>query len=238
MTLILKKYKNEFLQEIIKEGLNPKIFQTKEKLDIIGTLADFRFSYPTRAFIIKLRNTKLLFSFKYDSFYNEFHFRQISFMPKFYESQWHGERKFEKIKEHFLSWLRTSVKEFIKDKEQPDLWAELKNHRLFLDDVEITDENTSDFSEQEKTDLRNSLENFKKIIGENFKPNPKQTEYINKQLDYLSEAVERLNRFDWRGLAISTLMSIAINLSVDTEKGRLLFSLFQQAIHSATKLLQ
>ena len=70
-----------------------------------------------------------------------------------------------------------------------------------------------------------------------FNPSREQLRLIQMQLDYLSEAVGRLNRIDWRGLAVSTVITIAIQLSLDTEKGKLLFQLFQQAFSVSLKLL-
>jgi len=50
--------------------------------------------------------------------------------------------------------------------------------------------------------------------------------------------VDRLNRFDWSGLAISIVVSIAVNMSVDTEDGRVLFTLFKAAFQATTKFLK
>jgi hypothetical protein len=63
-------------------------------------------------------------------------------------------------------------------------------------------------------------------------------EIIEKRLLYLSDAVDRLNKTDWYGIAISTLIGISINLSLDTEKGRLLFKLFKQVVENTIILLK
>jgi hypothetical protein len=76
------------------------------------------------------------------------------------------------------------------------------------------------------------------MIAEEFNPTQEQLQFINERLDYLAKAVDRLNRFDWTGLAISIVVSIAVNLSVDTEGGRVLFTLFKAAFQATTKLLK
>jgi hypothetical protein len=63
-------------------------------------------------------------------------------------------------------------------------------------------------------------------------------EFINERLEYLSQAVDRLNKFDWKAQALSTLISIAVNLSVDTEGGKKLFQLFSQALEFIVKHLR
>ena len=85
--------------------------------------------------------------------------------------------------------------------------------------------------------VRNGTQEFRQLIIANFTPTEEQAEVINNRLDYLEKAIDRLNRIDWKALAISTVIAIGINLYVDTEKGRLLFALFQQALGAALKLL-
>jgi hypothetical protein len=75
-------------------------------------------------------------------------------------------------------------------------------------------------------------------LKDQFNPSPEQEEFIEERLEYLSEAVDKLNRFDWKGVALSTLLSIGANLCVDKESGRILFGLFQQAFQSVTHLLK
>jgi len=61
-------------------------------------------------------------------------------------------------------------------------------------------------------------------------------ESIDDRLDYLTQAVDRLNKFDWKSLLISTIISISVALSFDTEKGKQLFNLFKQVFDVIPKL--
>ncbi len=135
-------------------------------------------------------------------------------------------------------WLEIWVTRFVKEEQMPDLWLQLESYKPLIDDANISREDTSNFSEQEKVDLRNSIDRFRTSVLSDFHPSPDQLRLIDEKLDYLSQAVDRLNRLDWRALAISMVISIGVNLSVDTERGRLLFRLFQEAFRTAFKLLQ
>ena len=61
---------------------------------------------------------------------------------------------------------------------------------------------------------------------------------ISQKLDYLTEAIDRLNKFDWRAVAFSTIMTISATLSLDTEKGSLLIELFKQIFVKIRYLIQ
>ena len=45
-----------------------------------------------------------------------------------------------------------------------------------------------------------------------------------------------MNKYDWKSLAVTTLISISIALSLDSAKGQLLFILFKK-VFSAVKML-
>lgn len=191
-------------------------------------------------FIIEVGNSPVKFYIKHSIVdFDIFHYKSTGFSPMLSKKKWSEEPKFiEDILKIFDTWLKREAKSYIEEKQLPDLWAQMNIYKSFIANSTVPVENAPKFTEEEKETLRRSVHEFRRQIIENFKPSPDQMESINSQLDYLANAVDRLNRFDWRGLAISTLIGIAINLSVDTERGRLLFRLFQQAFHAAEKLLQ
>lgn len=193
-----------------------------------------------RCFIIRVRNTPLKFTVRpSDTDFDYYGYRLTQFKPGYPEQDSvFSTVSFSRLLNNFREWLEKTVRVYLKEEETPDLWKQIETYRSFVDEPPVEDRDTSDFSEEEKADVRQSVEEFKRLVAENFVPTVEQQEYIDRELDYLSNAVDRLNRFDWRGLAISTLMGIAINLSVDSEKGRLLFKLFQQAFQAGLRLLQ
>ena len=230
---MLKKHKNAFLETIKKEGLNPELFEAREIDD--PRLLSILFGVH-KTFIIGLKQSALIFKVSdnvpVDLFSGSF-LRFPGGIKRFKDIP------FKTVLEFFRSWVNNEVKAYLEEQDLPDLWSELANYKSVLEDTEFfRSDGGSDFSEKEKIEIRDSINKYKLLLEENFHPTKEQTEFINQQLDYLSGAVDRLNRIDWRGLTISILMGIAINLSVDTEKGKLIFSLFQQALQAATKLMQ
>ena len=86
--------------------------------------------------------------------------------------------------------------------------------------------------------LRLAIKKFESLIPETLQASHEELKVIREYSKYLSEALERLNRFDWRGLAIATILAISIALSLDTEKGKILFNLFKDILSSFGYLLQ
>jgi hypothetical protein len=241
---MLKQHKNAFLEAIQKSGLDPTLFSTSEIDPLEGTGSFTRFmsifsKYTSPVFTIVVTNTPISFSVRHiqSSFY-EFHYRFVRFKPGFPDSGVMRANSVEEILREFNDWLMNAAAKYIEDNQVPDFWEQIELYKSFVSSSTPRKQNASEFTEEEKDDLRRSVQQFRHLIIENFEPSEKQTEFIDEQLDYLSKAVDRLNRFDWRSLALSIVISIAINLSVDTEKGRLLFRLFQQAFQLTVKLLQ
>ena len=94
----------------------------------------------------------------------------------------------------------------------------------------IQKEDLLHFTDTEKKQIKSGLDEYKRLIIVNYIPTPEQLELINERLKYLSDSVERLNRFDWKALAASTVVSIGITLTLNTETGKQLFNLFMQAL--------
>jgi hypothetical protein len=137
----------------------------------------------------------------------------------------------------FQEWLANEVKPYIDEMLQPDLWAGIEQQREFVTPTSLTPHDVSFFTDEEKPSLRTSIKQFRLLVCEKFDPTQEQLEIIDERLDYLSEAVDRLNRFDWKSLGLGTVLSIVVALSLDTSKGKLLFDLFKQAFSGMLHLL-
>lgn len=190
---------------------------------------------------IGLKDSGLVFLIR-DSInsFDVFDFSYSRFTPGFPNPGWSLKMDWSHVREVFIRWLEGDVRDYIHEKELPDEWAQLDAYKSFVDSSPSLDnsgEDTTPFTDEEKEYVRDSVENFRTMIAEEFKPTPEQSEFISERLEYLSRAADRLNRFDWNGLAISVVVSIAVNLSVDTERGRLLYTLFKAAFQTTTKLL-
>lgn len=250
---MLKLHKNALLEAIKKSNLDPSRFQVEEPrsesksksvgsflLSIIKSLAPTVGDNPeTPTTTIRLRNSPLKFCVRHTEVsFDDFSYSYVPFMPGYPEITWKRVKGIEALVSQFETWLIAWVEKYLREQQLPDLWTQMELYEPLLAETDITDENTSDFSAQEKEELRRHVNEFRVSVIEKFNPSQSQEKFINDQIDYLSKAVDRLNRFDWRALAISTVIGIGINLSVDAEKGRFLVHLFQQAFQTFGKLLQ
>lgn len=226
---MLKKHKNGFIAVIENSGFQVSQFRTVEK-EVDGS----------PGFILQFVNSPLAFLARTSSQdYFEHDYRYVQFAPSFPKSDYEPSDSWcsiEDVYEGFKLWLSEHVENYLDEIDIPDLWAQIESHNLFVGDplVNRTDKH---FDKAEKERVVLAIEQFKKLLELEFKPTEEQLDTINDRLEYLVESVDRLNKVDWQGVAISTLISISIALSLDTQKGRELFNLFKSAFTSAVKFI-
>ncbi|HEY0171410.1 MAG TPA: hypothetical protein VGB98_10340 [Pyrinomonadaceae bacterium] len=258
---MLKSQKNAFLDEIKKSGLSPSLFEAEEasppqstpgEPSLLQKLlmfispeleASYKSTCEVReeppSFTIVLRGSRLRFSVMQNpADFDLYSYRYRIFQPEYPTRHSRSEKTFDETRRAFKAWLDNTVQRYLTEKQTPDLWLQIKTYKSFDGETPGGARDTSNFTEEEKEVVRRSVNNFKQLIAKNFEPTQEQAEFIDDRLDYLCQAVDRLNRYDWRAVAVSTVIGIFINLSVDTGGGRLLFSLFEQAFQSTFKLLR
>lgn len=229
---MLKKQRNAIYTEILGAGLNPQYFE------IVVTEEN---NYWLEESVV-IKNSGMWFRFsqkleEVDTYDCYFTHPQPGFKYTYGSSG-----SFNIVLEDFRNWLVVHAKNYIENEiEGVDLWSPVEFFKPVTGPSSVfsasnTKDNTN-FTSQEKEHIRSSTQRFRQLVIQNFTPTKEQQEHIDSRLEYLVNAVDRLNRRDWQDVAISTLISIAINLTVDTEKGRILFALFQQAFHHVIKSL-
>jgi hypothetical protein len=226
---MLKQHKNQFIPAIQELGLDPAQFSAQELNQEGETI-----------FEIKLRESQLLFQAKTTggSFYH-FQYRRATFRPGYPMSGWSSlVVEFPKVIEAFKLWIKNEVQKFIDEMILPDLWATIQYDQGLLTDSTLDEHSQSKFSGEEIQQIRLAIQEFHGLITNTFQASQEEAHLIKDRLDYLSKAADRLNRFDWKGIALSTLISISITLSLDTNQGKLLYHLFQQAFQHVLHLLQ
>lgn len=121
---------------------------------------------------------------------------------------------------------------------EPDYWLAASMHATAMGfDVGLSiDDAQSSFTPEEKVFIRHALELTEQNIERTFQPTREEMAQVRERLYYLANAVDRLNRYDWKGVFLQTLISIGINLTVDTEGGRLLFETARSAFAVILKL--
>jgi len=136
------------------------------------------------------------------------------------------------------SWLNEVVKKYFELASIPDRWLELQSIQPFIRSSSFRESDFETFSNDEKLQVRSALLEFEGSLRDEFDIVKDDLDIIKEKLEYLGNAVDRLNRFDWKGIATSTVIGIATNLSVDVEMGKRILELFQQAFTSVIKLLR
>jgi hypothetical protein len=228
---MLRRYTNALFQEILKSGIDPTLFEADDN----GDDGD----HP--GFEVRLKGSDLWFLTRNPKGdFDEFDYQFTEFAAGY---PWtdirpdQGYAPFETVLSVFREWLATDVAPHLEDEALPDLWVQINEARTMLSAVAqpgVDEEFTGD----EKTQLRIALQQFKLLVFKEFEPAVEEKAVIEQQLDRLAESVDRLNKFDWQGVALNTVISIGITLSLDTEKGRVLFGLFQQALSYAIHLIK
>ncbi|MHA2113773.1 MAG: hypothetical protein ACW98W_20145 [Candidatus Hodarchaeales archaeon] len=231
---MLKKHKNRFIEIIQGNGLRPDNFKSISNDEEEG--ADF---------ILEYINSPLRFEvFCSNRSYNLFDCKRTLLAKGFPLSDFFmGEGVFDyteidTIYEIFKTWLEEVVKEYIDEQSLPDLWKQLEQQREFIPSAKMEKDDTLPYSDEEKTQLRLSINEFRLQIISNFKPDDDQMKVVDDRLNYLSEALDRLNRIDWKSVALSSLIAISTALSLDTQKGQQLFDLFKQVFSQVIHLLK
>jgi hypothetical protein len=248
---MLKRYKNRFFHAIQGLGFDPAVFSAQtEKFNSVPDLPErmtimrfFRLMVgddapqpepakgPERtALVIRLKDTELWFgitdcpwSFDHGSF------TFTRFGPGFPKDPWSDDAPFEEILTEFERWLNLDVAKYLEEKALPDYWSEIEMSGSLGAETDVPVGEGEPFTPEEREEVRRAIRTFRGLVEHHFHPTAQQSDFINERLDYLSRAVDRLNRFDWRGVAVSMVGNVAVNLSVDHEGGRILFALFKQA---------
>ena len=108
--------------------------------------------------------------------------------------------------------------------EEPDLWEAVKNENAFIEAAAGERENEP-FSAEDQTRIAESIEAVRRLLTENLALNTQQISFLSQQLQYLVDASGRLGKKDWIQLTVSTLVTISVALSLNTDTTRELFRL-------------
>lgn len=229
---MLKRQKNRLLEIIREAGLEPHDFTA-------GSDADD--GSPEESFVIRLKNSPVSFTaYPSEGDYDYYNICHTLLAPGFPESPVKPDNgfimPFGQVEREFREWLDRVVEGYKEEERLPDLWVEVGASPPILQIYREREWN-GQFSELEKAEIRSSLDRFRVLLVDEFSPSRAQLEIIDQRLRYVAAALDRLNKFDWLGVAISTLMTIAVALSLDTSKGQQLFEFFRTALSGIAKLL-
>ncbi len=222
---MLKKDKNGFLKIINKEDLGKADFSAEEREHL---------------FIIRYVESPLYFHAKMNwPEFDSFKYRSTRFLANYSLSGFKpmvGGVAIKIIHEEFREWLRTVVVPYKKELARKDKWKTLLMNREVRTSYSTYD--TGAFSSEEKARVKRSVDHFQKAILGKYDTSEAQESTVIDYLEYLRNAVDRLNKFDWQGVAIQTIISIGTTLCLDALGGQGLFTLFASFLGKSISVLE
>lgn len=212
---------------IPESGFDPKLFSAED-----STLNKERF------FIIRLRNSPILYAIRpFQESFDDFECVRSQFLAGFPLGGRAVSIGTRGLFDGFKGWLNDVVKPYLDEVSTPDLWKILEDtHSEAIRQLGTPDDFHS-FSEEERIQLKRSIDELRLSIENNFKLQEKQLAITNRLLQHLSDAVDKHNKFDWRGIAISVAFTIVTNLALDPEQASQLYQLFKEAFSNIIYLL-
>jgi hypothetical protein len=154
---------------------------------------------------------------------------------------WWGPFKSDGIRETcngLAKWLEDNLSMYVDEQSTPDLWSQLQLLIVLFDEAEEQPAGLGSFTEHEKVEIRHAIQQLEGQIAEGFKLTSEQTDVVHRHFEYLEAALDRLNRFDWSGVFLNICISITVNLSFDTERGKQLLELAYAAFSGITRMLK
>lgn len=157
---MLKRYKNELLATIHRNGLDPLNFVAMEtSFDGLPAFV-MRFKETGLKFIVRNQEQDPhLFDYSYTPFFPGHRIKQIEYLPD------GGFDNFEFVLDGFQRWIVEHVNEHLADEAVPDLWESLQAG-AFLSEKSVQEHEESFFSEPEKVQIKIALVSFQQAAVE------------------------------------------------------------------------
>ena len=213
---MLSSYKFQIKEVIEKSDLEPNLFE---------------YSTIESKFRITLKGTPLKFEIEQvqDDF-NKFITWKTVYKPDFpmSNSPAHAYTMPQVIGD-LNNWLGAVVDNYLNEVQLDNKWNEVEYHSIFKNISTLGIDDKSPLNQEDKKLLKRAVTTIKQDIKEEFNPNSEALKQINYKLDYLTQSVDRLNRFDMKGAILNTLLSVGVNLGVDTQTGGRLVDIFKNA---------
>ncbi len=213
---LLISQKDQLFDLIEKIGLSPSQFEFEESISRLGA--------KQKATTLILKNSDYFFSFESDPNSPSSHFAILcpgsdSHTERTKTRHWNWQINI------FSTWLRDLKKEI----NSPNKWDRLTTE---ISRIGIVIENDDDkFTVQEYEDLKERMIILKKGTS-SIGLLEEQVTTINTKLDHLTELAKEMNKFDWKGLFIGTVISIVIQLGISVENAESLWTLIKQVFNN------
>lgn len=214
---MLKTKKKLLLEAIEESNFDKNLFKG---IDAEGT--------ATSDFVIKLKNSPLDFSvLTFQDNFDAHATVQTRFDPKFTKGRFpHGNYyspDWDKVTGALNSWLQSHVGRYLQELDTPDVWRNIDDPQSFtLGGIPQPEEDH--FQAHEIAEIRLLLESYRSDISKELKEIHEElslefkqfTQHFDSRIDYLSKALDRLNRFDWKALFINLTGGLFITFFVES----------------------
>lgn len=173
--------------------------------------------------------------------WNDFHYRHTIFSPSYSITEWDPQLSqgfnFHQTSDALTRWLKSHAKPYLEEVDSVDEWNKFQFETDILNIATGSPENNRNFTVEESNEIITSIDNLKNMIIDKFNPLEDQVKFMKERLDYLSDATNRLGKFDWSALFISTMISIAVNMIFDKDVGIHFFELIKQAFSNVKNII-
>lgn len=221
---LMRSQRNGLLEIIKINGLDPFNFEWDKEVGK-GNIVSF----------LKYKDTDYLFGIKVSK--NDF---ELFVSPGFeLILQINKVRSWNDVVVSFQQWLFCLEREI----SQPDLWEELEKIKLDdfipeLDGFEFEEEYAGqEFSYREVVQIQEGINNIRDYLVEVSDGNTEEIKIINQRLDYLTDAVKRMGRTDWKNIFIGVMIDIGINIISDPAQRKIIGQMIQNMFSGIVKLI-
>ena len=115
--------------------------------------------------------------------------------------------------------------EVSKTVEAPDLWAEIRQGRRLISEIQETASENTPFTEDEKRQIAAQLQKIKEQVSEQFELTSEQIAQVDEKLDEVIEASKRMGRKDWLIYFLGSITALIITATVAAGVGEHIFSM-------------
>jgi hypothetical protein len=218
MSRILQSQKNEVFALIKSAGLDPSDFQWAD--------AESHWTYIT-SMVSRLKHKHSSYFFQFDFYLGE---HRGFFSPGRDSEFSSGIRSlsFEDIFNNVKTWLYYLKREI----NAPDLWGALLKEKE-LAEIASASEDQESFSAEEQRQISEQLRELREYLVKTYNLTEAQSDRIERRLNYLEDALGRMNKKDWLTLSMGVLFCIAASNDLTREAISEMYAFFGQAIVNA-----
>jgi hypothetical protein len=175
-------------------------------------IADFEDHAYEDFIVIRHKSTNLAFRFKVDDD------QRFSLSAKTYNHRHDFKllksafEEFEKALQVFSDWLDNSVKVAIEEESMSDPFLAFRASADKSMISAFADDDTSLLNEEEQREIRQRLDQFHKLIIQNYTMDEGIKRRIASEVEYVKEAAKRTNKRDYKAIILKFIYDIGVNI--------------------------